>query len=416
MNGVSQSLSAVGGTTPNDSNTWTNLSMDASYFLFNAGSGSVMGNEHELDSGRMAGVSFHTGALNGSQIKELYNCGVMNSQSPYTSTNKLIFYNTLTSSNNRDVLANAQSLPSVFGGSKMRDPIVSSAPLPGIPSVSASAGPTISASVATFKLTTKIPTVDYYATFGAAAGPSAPNPSCYDFRNFKSIDLDRPLPFPYKQNQEEHIRITGSKNQFVISSRFSAPGGPEVQSYGYLDAYSHEYSAYNHMVFRNYTVRYTGGRVDDLTWAPQAMKGIGIVSTDGNEGDPLLTSLSKHSGKFGVYSGSSIPSATYTTQPSIYKQQRNTNRRLQSGSTLSSPSFIERCDNMLVSTPIPRSEFQYKWITASLGSNYSYKSGKQRIFGYAPRDGILSSSVIIDGDSGYVSALTFPTASEIYGE
>jgi hypothetical protein len=45
-------------------------------------------------------------------------------------------------------------------------------------------------------------------------------------------------------------------------------------------------------------------------------------------------------------------------------------------------------------------------------------SGKQRIYSYAPKDGILSSSVIINGDSGLeVPALTFPTAaSDLHGE
>jgi len=50
-----------------------------------------------------------------------------------------------------------------------------------------------------------------------------------------------------------------------------------------------------------------------------------------------------------------------------------------------------------------------------LNNNYSVTSGKQRIYGYAPREGFLSSSVIIDGDSGFVPAITFPTASEIFG-
>jgi hypothetical protein len=71
---------------------------------------------------------------------------------------------------------------------------------------------------------------------------------------------------------------------------------------------------------------------------------------------------------------------------------------------------------MSITSPIPRSDFQYTWITGTLANDYSFGSGKQRMFGYAPRDGILSSSVIIDGDSGFVPAITFPTASEIFGD
>ena len=38
------------------------------------------------------------------------------------------------------------------------------------------------------------------------------------------------------------------------------------------------------------------------------------------------------------------------------------------------------------------------------------------MFGYAPRDGILSSSYEVHDESGYVPAITFPTASELFGE
>jgi hypothetical protein len=71
---------------------------------------------------------------------------------------------------------------------------------------------------------------------------------------------------------------------------------------------------------------------------------------------------------------------------------------------------------MYINSPIPRSDFQYKWVTSSLGDNYSITSGKQRMYGYAHRSGIMSSSAVIDGDSGFVPAITFPTASEIFGE
>ena len=204
--------------------------------------------------------------------------------------------------------------------------------------------------------------------------------------------------------------ITGSVTQTVISSRFSAPGGPEIQSYGYLDAYSHEYSAYNHLVFRNYTVRYIAG-------GKASANEIGLISESGGDGDSLQTLFTRPSGKFGNYNtASSVPELTYLTNPSYFKQQRNTNRRIQSGSALLSPTFVVGYDNMSITSLIPRSDFQYTWITGTLANDYSYKSGKQRVFGYSPKSGILSSSVIIDGDSGFVPAITFPTASEIFGD
>ena len=81
-----------------------------------------------------------------------------------------------------------------------------------------------------------------------------------------------------------------------------------------------------------------------------------------------------------------------------------------------SPDLVKRHDNMYINSPIPRSDFQYKWVTSSLGDSYSITSGKQRMYGYAHPSGIMSSSVVIDGDSGFVPAITFPTASEIFGE
>ena len=63
-------------------------------------------------------------------------------------------------------------------------------------------------------------------------------------------------------------------------------------------------------------------------------------------------------------------------------------------------------DNMHINTPIPRSEFQYSWINNALSDPFD---GTQHIVGYAPRDGIVSSSI------GYVEAIVFPSASSIIG-
>ena len=53
---------------------------------------------------------------------------------------------------------------------------------------------------------------------------------------------------------------------------------------------------------------------------------------------------------------------------------------------------------------IPQSDFQYSWITASIGDDLT-----QRILGFAPSSGFVSSS------SGYVDAIVFPSASTIFG-
>jgi hypothetical protein len=201
-------------------------------------------------------------------------------------------------------------------------------------------------------------------------------------------------------------RITSSVTDLIFTTRFSAPGGIEVQSYGYLDAYAHEYSVHNNLNYRNLTVRGSGSGES------------GTIRLDDQLGNRhgLKTHLRRHSGKFGSDSvHGSVVSATYVTSPSFFKQQRNENRRPSDTSTITSPVFVTRHDNMHINSPIPRSDFQYKWVTSSIGSNYSITSGKQRMYGYAHPSGIMSSSAVIDGDSGFVPAITFPTASEIFG-
>ena len=200
-------------------------------------------------------------------------------------------------------------------------------------------------------------------------------------------------------------RINGNKNRTVITSRFSAPGGIEIQSKGYLDVYSHEYSVHNALPYRNLTVRGSGsGESATIRLSDHLGKRHG-----------LNTHLTRHCGKFGtdsVYGTADITNAEgYTTNPAYHKIPRNISRKPTAASTLLVPVFNEDHDNGFVQRPIPQSEFQYSWITASLGSNYAVGSGKQRIYGYAPRSGEVSASYY-----GVVEAIVFPSASEIYGE
>ena len=68
-------------------------------------------------------------------------------------------------------------------------------------------------------------------------------------------------------------------------------------------------------------------------------------------------------------------------------------------------------DNAFINSPIPRSEFQYSWINSAISGAAGTATGAptQTIVGYAPRDGIVSSSV------GFVEAIVFPSASSIFG-
>ena len=213
--------------------------------------------------------------------------------------------------------------------------------------------------------------------------------------------------------------INSERNKTVITSRFSAPGAIEASSIGYLDAYSREYSVYNNLNYRNLSVRSSGSGE------------AGTIRLDDHNGNRvgLNEHLRRHSGKFGHDSvQGSLTSNGYVTVPSIHKINKNTSRRpAQSTTLLTSPIFKEIKDNAFVTRTIPQSDFQYTWFTSSLGGSgstdanggigcYAVNSGKQRIYGYAPRDGILSSSIVINGESGFVPAINFPTASEIFGE
>ena len=187
--------------------------------------------------------------------------------------------------------------------------------------------------------------------------------------------------------------LTGSERNVV--SRFSAPGGVEIQTIGYLDAYTSTYSVHNAMPYRNSSVLGSGSgeqstiRVEDHLGHKRGLR----------------TLRALHMGKFGgdgTYG--TVESEGYVSQGSYNKQHRNTSQRMEySGLSIITGSNY---DNAFINTPIPRSELQYSWIHhATSGSN----APTQRIVGYAPRNGVVSSS------AGFVEAIVFPTASNIFG-
>jgi len=197
----------------------------------------------------------------------------------------------------------------------------------------------------------------------------------------------------------------GDRNKTIISSRFAAPGGVEIESNAYLDIYARELSVHNALPFRNLTVR--GGKIrasgsTNIGGSGEANH-IRVVDHLGKRRG-LNTLLSLHSGQFGMDSTyGSIVEATYSTSGSFNKQHRNRSKRMEySGSTIITGSLF---DNAFVSTPIPRSEFQYSWINNTIsGSNWE---AGQRILGYQEQDGLVSSS------AGIVEAIVFPSSSNI---
>ena len=119
-----------------------------------------------------------------------------------------------------------------------------------------------------------------------------------------------------------------TKNETVIVNRFSAPGGPDVMSRGMLDTAAEEYAVHNAVPFRNLSVR-----------------------------QPLQTLLRRHTSQFGE------DSVFGSNSGSLHKVHRNTRYRLEySGDTIVTGTVR---DNAFVSRPIPQSDLQYSWITAS---------------------------------------------------
>ena len=120
------------------------------------------------------------------------------------------------------------------------------------------------------------------------------------------------------------------KSEHIFVSRFSAPGGPEVNGPAFLNYESEVYSPYNAMPFRNLSVR-----------------------------QPLRTLLTRHTAFGGYDSVIGSPSASFK------KTQRNGRKYIKRqdifGNTLTSSVY----DNYFIQHQIPQSDQQYAWISSS---------------------------------------------------
>lgn len=111
----------------------------------------------------------------------------------------------------------------------------------------------------------------------------------------------------------------------IIVERFSAPGGPEVNSRGYLDAAAEEFSVYNSLNYRNSRVR----KVLNIWLAESA--------------------------------------SINTEYPSYHQVNKNASYSPNPETGLREADY----DNWFVQHQIPQSDQQYAWITASLSSSFS---------------------------------------------
>ena len=214
--------------------------------------------------------------------------------------------------------------------------------------------------------------------------------------------------FGHRQNQPEVLSnrfasttnyTVGNRtsNETVFVNRFSAPGGPEVNSLGFLDIMAEEKSVYNALPYRNLSVRSSGSGEENSPATYRVMDQL-----DHQRG--LRTLLALHCGKFGFDpTYGSVTALEYVTKPAYQKNPRNTLRRLEFNSgngyveegTVATASVF--C-NANVSYAIPRTDLQYSWISSS------YK--ESRIYGHAWNDSFVSNS------AGVYQAIDFLTSSD----
>jgi hypothetical protein len=140
----------------------------------------------------------------------------------------------------------------------------------------------------------------------------------------------------------------------IIRTRFSAPGGPEINTRGYLDIGSQEFSVYNALPYRNTTVLGSGsGEATTIRVDSQASR---------REG--LRTHLRRHSGRFGIDSVHGYVTDTYVVGDASFEK---TNRNTRVIPDLTSSALQRKnYDNGFVTRPIPSQDYGYAWVTASL--------------------------------------------------
>lgn len=148
------------------------------------------------------------------------------------------------------------------------------------------------------------------------------------------------------------------KNEHIFVSRFSAPGGPEVNGAAFLNYESEVYSPYNAMPFRNLSVR-----------------------------QPLRTLLTRHTAFGGYDSELGSPSASYN------KTQRNARRYLKRSDIFGGTLTASVYDNYFIQHQIPQSDQQYSWISASaITYPFGFSQPDYGNNGYASTDIVFASS------------------------
>ena len=163
--------------------------------------------------------------------------------------------------------------------------------------------------------------------------------------------------------------LDNTNNNTIIVTKFSAPGGIEVQTRGYQDFKASEFSPYNSIPYRNLTVlKPSQGPTGSISEAHGGTPSTMRVSDIHGKDYGLVSHTARHAGRFGRDSVFVItPGVTAAELPAFHKTQRNTRQLIKStnvnNSTFTTSSLF---DNLNVQRPIPQSDRQYQWLSKSV--------------------------------------------------
>lgn len=129
--------------------------------------------------------------------------------------------------------------------------------------------------------------------------------------------------------------LTGTTNQTIITNRFSAPGGIEVQSRGFQDYKASEFSPYNSLGYRNLgVIKPSQGPSGTISEPHGGTPSTSRVYDIHGKDYGLNSHYARHSAKFGRDSVLvTSPGASYEELPSFHKRHRNRKERMEISGT-----------------------------------------------------------------------------------
>ena len=231
-------------------------------------------------------------------------------------------------------------------------------------------------------------------SFDFASNPLASNQTIRGRFPLSSDDGSPATPNVGFVEHEIPQRTGSNSNKTIFVNKFSAPGGYSSISPGYLDPAHEEKSVYNVLPYRNLSVL-DYGTFESASFDESISYSMHVEQLYGDEDLGLDRGLKQrlmaHNARFG-YDG------VYPARPAYYKVNRNRKLRVEDHYN---SSFVTASvyDNWFSHRPIPRSEQQYSWITASMDP-------EKIIYGYSELSGgyfvqslpLISSSYLFAAD------------------